>query len=203
MCGRQSCCTFELDVQAPAGVLNHEEYASLVRRAGSDPTARAQAALHARLSIPGTLDKPGLGGGEAASAPGPSARRGAGRPTPGARTTGLEARRGIQGWLRGGPPPGRAPWALGDARWVAAPVARDIEDLAGAEPAETRRARSPAGYSDPADRPSRAGMAFGGKRGDQLSPPRPIRWGVEGGACGAAAAAGGGDRVSGIGAIHV
>lgn len=148
---RLSCCTLELDVMAPDGIVNWTEFRELLERCGNSE-AKALAALRAQLcqgpQMPSSAPKnPGL----TASC----------RPVPGARTP-LAVRAALQRWLQGGEAPAAEATAAFSAmaqematEWQRAQRAvQDIEDLAkGCGSKLTRREASPARYSNPADDP--------------------------------------------------
>lgn len=163
MLAPQTNCTIELDVRAPEGVLNYGEHKALLQEAGTSTEARVRTALHSMLGVPGATlahvapPATAVVAGEAAG----------GRPTCGGRTTSLEARRQIQGWLRGGEPPSTtsADFAMrSPVMGALAAATPDIEDLAGCSPKTSKKfpvraAASPPRYWDSADDPSRAADA--------------------------------------------
>lgn len=146
---RLSCCTLELDVMAPDGIVNWTEFRELLERCrGSE--AKALAALRAQLcqgpKVPSSVPK------NLATSP---------RPVPGARTP-LALRAALQRWLRGGEAPLTEATAAFSAmaqematEWQRAQRAvQDIEDLAkGGSKLSKFREASPARYSNPADDP--------------------------------------------------
>lgn len=149
---RLSCCTVELDVMAPDGIVNWTEFRELLARCGSSPEAKALAALRAQLcqgpKVPSSVPK------HLATSPQ--------RPVPGARTP-LAVRAALQRWLRGGEAPMTEATAAFSAmaqematEWQRAQRAvQDIEDLAKGcgSTLSKRREASPARYSNPADDP--------------------------------------------------
>ncbi|CAE8628076.1 unnamed protein product [Polarella glacialis] len=171
---QQTCCSVELDISAPQGMLNLVEYRELLRRTGVGPEARALASLRSQLGEDVVL------AGSRPKAQEPSLAKGAvvsggengSRPLPAARTTPLAVRHALHRWLAGGQPPG--PEAASSLSAAAAGVAAalhaagqtatipDLEDMVaplapgGLKERRCRFARapaSPARFSDPADDP--------------------------------------------------
>eukprot|EP00971_Amphidinium_carterae_P052507 1033524-Amphidinium_carterae.1 len=159
---RQTTCQVELDVIAPHGVINHNEYRGNLDKATSN---EERALIAARGLFDWTSDR-----ASSATLPllGKSILE---RPCAASKTTPSDTRRAILRWLLGGTSP--ASVATATSAELAADAfhqhgridcqvwhVKDIEDLAGTR--KPREARQSAEYSEPSDDPRLAMHKYAG-----------------------------------------